>query len=187
MKLKNLLQSPLCLALCLNLAFLLVCLAVCGLHRGSLDDYFMSAMITGAYGGEFDPHTLFVNGAYAYFLKPFYAFFPKVGWYFIFELLSAFAAFTVFVYFMLRQVGGKLGIALSVFLLACLAPDFYLQAALPSVRPYRLLRRFFCSILATANGGSCGLSLAGCSLSWASFSARRVSSWGCRSWRLRLR
>lgn len=116
-------------AICLNLAFLLVCLAVCGLHRGSLDDYFMSAMITGAYGGEFDPHTLFVNGAYAYFLKPFYAFFPKVGWYFIFELLAAFAAFTVFVYFMLRQVGGKLGIAFSVFLLACLAPDFYLQAA----------------------------------------------------------
>ncbi|WP_297945761.1 hypothetical protein [uncultured Fibrobacter sp.] len=113
----------------LNLAFLLVCLAVCGLHRGSLDDYFMSAMITGAYGGEFDPHTLFVNGAYAYFLKPFYAVFPKIGWYFIFELLAAFAAFTVFGYFMLRQVGGKLGIALSVFLLACLAPDFYLQVA----------------------------------------------------------
>ena len=122
-------QNPFPLAVCLNLAFLLVCLAVCGLHRGSLDDYFMSAMITGAYGGEFDPHTLFVNGVYAYFLKPFYAVFPKVGWYFIFELLSAFAAFTVFVYFMLRQVGGKLGVALSVFLLACLAPDFYLQAA----------------------------------------------------------
>lgn len=117
------------LALCLNLVILLVCLAVCGLHRGSLDDYFMSAIVTGTYGGEFDPHILFVNGVYAYFLKPFYSLFPSVGWYFIFELLSAFAAFTVFVYFMLRQVGGKLGIALSVFLLACLAPDFYLQAA----------------------------------------------------------
>jgi len=129
MKLRDSLQSPFIAAFCLNLAFLLVCLAVCGFHRGSLDDYFMSAVITGAYGGEFDPHTLFVNGAYAYFLKPFYALFPEVGWYFIFELLGAFAAFTVFVYFMLRQVGGKLGVALSVFLLACLAPDFYLQAA----------------------------------------------------------
>ena len=121
--------SPFFVAFGLNLAFLLVCLAVCGLHRGSLDDYFMSAIITGAYGGEFDPHTLFVNGAYAYFLKPFYALCSTLNWYFYFELFSAFASFTVFVYFMLRQVGGKLGLVLSAFLLACLAPDFYLQAA----------------------------------------------------------
>lgn len=89
----------------------------------------MSAVITGAYGGEFDPHTLFVSGTYAYFLKPFYGICASLNWYFIFEFLSAFAAFTVFVYFMLRQVGGKLGVAFSAFLLACLAPDFYLQAA----------------------------------------------------------
>lgn len=116
-------------ALCLNLLFLLLCLGVGGIHFGSLDDFFMSAVVTGAYGGEFDSHTLFVNGAYAYFLKPFYALCSSLNWYFIFELLSAFASFTVFVFFMLRQVGGKLGLALSIFLLACLAPDFYLQTA----------------------------------------------------------
>ena len=126
---QRLASSPFIAALCLNLAFLLVCLGVCGLHMGSLDDYFMSVVITGAYGGEFDPHTLFVNGAYAYFLKPFYGICASLNWYFVFELLSAFSAFTVFVYFMLRQVGGKLGVALSAFLLACLTPDFYLQAA----------------------------------------------------------
>lgn len=116
-------------ALCLNLLFLLLCLGVGGIHFGSLDDFFMSAVVTGTYGGEFDPHTLFVNGAYAYFLKPFYVFCSTINWYFIFEMLSAFASFTVFVYFMLRRVSGKLGLALSAFLLACLAPDFYLQVA----------------------------------------------------------
>ena len=121
--------SPFLRALCLNLAFFLLCLGVCGVRMGSLDDFFMSAIVTGAYGGEFDPHTLFVNGAYAYFLKPFYALCSTLNWYFIFELLSAFASFTVFVYFMLKQVSGKLGLALSAFLLASLAPDFYLQAA----------------------------------------------------------
>lgn len=121
------LQGPFLQAVCLNLVFLLLCLGVGGVHSGSLDDYFMSAIITGAYGGEFDPHTLFVNGAYAYFLKPFYVLFPWVGWYFIFEMLSVLAAFMVFTYFMLRQVGDKLGVALSCFLLVCLAPDFYLQ------------------------------------------------------------
>ena len=87
-------------ALCLNLLFLLLCLGVGGMHFGSLDDFFMSAVVTGAYGGEFDPHTLFVNGTYAYFLKPFYGMCSTLNWYFIFELLSAFASFTVFVYFM---------------------------------------------------------------------------------------
>lgn len=129
MKLKILLQRPFCLALGMNLLFLLVCLGIGGIHFGSLDDYFMSTVITGAYGSEFDPHTLFVNGAYAYFLRPFYWLLPSVSWYFVFELLSVFSSFTVFVYFILLRVNGKLGIALSLFLLACLVPDFYLQLA----------------------------------------------------------
>lgn len=137
----KILRSPLTRALCLNLAFLVLCLGVGGVHFGSMDDYFMSAIVTGAYGGEFDVHTLFVNGAYAFFLKPFYALFPGVGWYFIFELLSVFASFTVFTYFMLRQVGGKLGVALSVFVLACLVPDYYLELAFTQ-----------CSAAATAAG-----------------------------------
>ena len=118
---------PFVVALCLNMAFLVVCLGIGGVHFGSMDDYFMSTIVTGAYGGEFDAHTLFVNGAYAYFLKPFYELFPSVGWYFIFELLAEFASFTVFTYFILRQVDCSFGLVLSVFLLACVAPDFYLR------------------------------------------------------------
>lgn len=129
MKFRSALQQPFCRALCLNLVFLFLCLGNGGIHVGSLDDYFMSAMVSGAYGGEFDPHILFVNGAYAYFLKPFYWLFPSVGWYYIFQLISVFAAFTVFTYFMLRQVGGRLGAALSVFVLACLASDLYVNVA----------------------------------------------------------
>lgn len=136
-----LLQSPFCRALCLNLAFLLLCLGIGGVHFGSMDDYFMSAIVTGAYGGEFDPHTLFVNGAYAYFLKPFYSLFPSVGWYFIFELVAVFASFTAFAYFALRQIEGRLGIVLSVFLLACLTSDFYLELSFTQ-----------CAAVATAAG-----------------------------------
>jgi len=122
-------QRPFYLALCLNILFLLLCLGIGGIHFGSLDDYIMSTVVTGAYGGEFDPHTLFVNGAYAYFLRPFYLVFPGVGWYFIFELLSVFASFVVFTYFLLKRVPGKIGLALSCILLASLVPDYYLQLA----------------------------------------------------------
>ena len=74
------LKSSLSVAFCLNLVFLLLCLGIGGVHFGSMDDYFMSAIVTGAYGGEFDVHTLFVNGAYAFFLKPFCWLCPAVSW-----------------------------------------------------------------------------------------------------------
>lgn len=96
------------------------------MHTGSLDDFFMSSIVTGAYGGGFDPHILFVNGAFAFFLKPFYALFPGVGWYYLFELLAVFASFTAIEYFVLDRVNGKFGIAVAVLLLACLAPDYYM-------------------------------------------------------------
>ena len=122
-------RNVFCQALCLNLFFLFLCLGVGGFHAGSLDDYFMSAMVTGAYGGEFDSHILFVNGLYAYLLKPFYCLFPSVGWYYIVQAVSVFAAFTVFIYFILRRICGRLGVVLSLFLLACLGTDFYLNVA----------------------------------------------------------
>ncbi len=120
-------KSPLFLALCLNLFFLFLYLAFGQIRHGSLDDYFMSSVLTGAYGGKYDVHMYFVNSAYGYFLKPFYWLFPKVGWYFIFELVGTFAAFTTFTYFIIRRLGGKYGIFVSALLLASLTPDFYFQ------------------------------------------------------------
>ena len=120
-------KSPLFLALCLNLFFLFLYLAFGQVRHGSLDDYFMSSVLTGAYGGEYDVHMYFVNSAYGYFLKPFYWLFPKVGWYFIFELVGTFAAFTVYSFFLIRKLGDKWGGLLSALLLASLTPDFYFQ------------------------------------------------------------
>lgn len=120
-------KSPFVIAFCLNILFFLLYLFLGQVKHGSLDDYFMSSVLTGAYGGEYDVHMYFVNAAYGYFLKPFYWLFPKVGWYFIFELLGTFAAFTSISYFLIRQQGLKWGVALSALLLASLTPDFYFQ------------------------------------------------------------
>lgn len=114
-------------AIFLNLFFLFLYLVFGQVRHGSLDDYFMSSVLTGAYGGEYDVHMYFVNSAYGYFLKPFYWLFPKVGWYFIFELLGTFAAFTTFTYFVIRRMGIKYGSIVSSVLLAALTPDFYFQ------------------------------------------------------------
>ena len=120
-------RSPPFLALLLNLFFLILYFAFGIVRHGSLDDYFMSSVLTGAYGGAYDVHTYFVGSAYGYFLKPFYWLFPKVGWYFIFELAGTFAAFTTFTYFLIQRMGTKMGVALSTLLLASLTPDFYFQ------------------------------------------------------------
>lgn len=120
-------KSPFLHAICLNLFFLFLYIAFGQIRHGSLDDYFMSSVLTGAYGGEYDVHMYFVNSAYGCFLKPFYWLFPKVGWYFIFELIGTFTAFTTLIYFVIRQLGPKYGIPLSSILLASLTPDFYFQ------------------------------------------------------------
>lgn len=107
--------------------FLALCLGIGGIHYGCLDDFFMAAIVTGAYGGNFDPHTLFVNGAYAFFLKPFYSLAPNVGWYSIFQFFSVFISFSIAVYCLLQRIKGTAGFLISICLLAALTPAFYLQ------------------------------------------------------------
>lgn len=114
-------------ALGLNFIFFLLYLAFGVVRHGSLDDYFMSSVLTGAYGAEYDVHMYFVNSAYGFFLKPFYLLFPKIGWYFIFELAGTFAAFTVYTYALIQNLGKKIGIPVAAVLLAALTPDFYFQ------------------------------------------------------------
>ena len=120
-------HGPLIVALLANLFFFSLYLFLGVICYGSLDDYFMSSILTGAYGSNYDVHMYFVNSAYGYFLKPFYLLFPKVGWYFLFELAGTFAAFTVFSYFIIRKLGHKFGLLLSLILLAAVTPDFYFR------------------------------------------------------------
>ena len=120
-------KCPLFWAVSLNILFFLLYLFLGQVRHGSLDDYFMSSVLTGAYGGEYDVHMYFVNSAYGYFLKPFYWLFPKVGWYFIFELLGTFAAFTTYTYVLIKKMGLRYGVPLSLLLLASFTPDFYFQ------------------------------------------------------------
>lgn len=120
-------KNKLFIALCLNLFFLSIYFAFGQIRHGSLDDYFMSSVLTGAYGSKYDAHLYFVNSAYGYFLKPFYFLFPQIGWYFIFELLGTFAAFVIFSYCIIQRLGTKWGFALTALVLATLTPDFYFQ------------------------------------------------------------
>ena len=121
-------------ALCINVFFLAVFVVLGVLRYGALDDYFMSTVLTGAYGSEFDPHLVFVNGVLAYCLMPLYYLFPSVGWFYIFEMSSIFGAFTLFSYCLIKQLGFRLGVPLAV-LLSAVAVEFYASVSFTICAP----------------------------------------------------
>lgn len=126
---KKLGNSPLFLAISMNVIFLALCLIAGNGKFESLDDYFMSAVLTGAYGGKYDVHMYFVNVVYGYFLRPFYAILPSVGWYTIFQTFTVFASFSSLCFVAIERYGKKLGIMIAFMLLICVSPDFYLHVA----------------------------------------------------------
>ncbi len=110
-----------------NLLALLISMAANGWKYESCDDYFMHSVLTGAYGGEYNLHLYFVNAAYAIFLKPFYALFPAIGWYHIFESIATLASFYAISFILVKHCGNKLGGILALLLFACISLDFYLH------------------------------------------------------------
>lgn len=126
---KKISASPLFLALCVNVVALAISLVIGSGKFCSLDDYFMSSVLTGAYGGEYDVHMYFVNVVYGYLLRPFYMLLPNIGWYSVFQTFSVFASFTAMCAVAIARFGKKLGVMLAVMMLVCVSPDFYLHVA----------------------------------------------------------
>ena len=110
----------------INLFFLVLCLIFGDLKFGAIDDYFMAARLTGAFGTEYNPHLIFVNAIYGYALLPLYHLFPKIGWYYIGEIFSVFLSFTVIGYVLLQRCGERWGSILATLFTAMFASDFYL-------------------------------------------------------------
>ena len=109
-----------------NLFFLVLCLVFGDIKFGAVDDYFMAAVLTGAHGTDYNPHLLFVNAIYGYALLPLYHLFPRVGWYYIGELLALFVSFMAIGYVLLRRCGERWGLLLATLFTAMFASDFYL-------------------------------------------------------------
>ena len=127
--LKKLSTMPFLFALGMNVIILAVCLILGNGKYSSLDDYFMSSVLTGAYGSEYDVHLYFINVIYGYFLKPFYILFPQIGWYAIFELVSVFMSFTAMSYVIIKRFGSKLGCSIAALFLTCVSIDVYMNTA----------------------------------------------------------
>ncbi len=113
-------------SLVINLFFLALCLIFGDVQFGAIDDYFMAARLTGAFGTDYNPHLIFVNAIYGYALLPLYHLFPKIGWYYIGEMFSVFLSFTVIGYVLLQRCGERWGVIFATLFTALFASDFYL-------------------------------------------------------------
>jgi hypothetical protein len=113
-------------AILINVFFLALCLFFGKLQYGALDDFFMAGVLTGIHGDAYNPHLYFVNALYGYALLPFYHLFPKIGWYYIFEMFGLFVSFVLISYVLIKRVGFNLGVCAAIVLLSMLCSDFYL-------------------------------------------------------------
>jgi hypothetical protein len=87
----------------------------------------MHSVLTGAYGSDYNIHLYFINSIYAYFLHPFYVFFPKIGWFSLFEKAIVFLSFSVILHTVLQYRKSKWILLCVILLELCVALDFYLH------------------------------------------------------------
>ena len=122
-------RNHLCIlvALAINVFYLIICFAFCGKpYFGAVDDYFMARTLEGVFGDSYNVHLTFVNVLYGYFLLPFYHLFPKIGWYYIGEIAEVFVSFSIISFVLIKKMGMRWGIVLSLLFTLFFARDFYL-------------------------------------------------------------
>ena len=121
------LRSKLFCAMLIPVAFFFLYLAYYGFRDEGLDDFFMAATLSGAYGLKYRVYMLFVNVLYGYMLLPLYALFPSVNWYNVGEALLSLCAMGTVVYVLLWKAGRRAGFLLGVLFCAVFCKDMFLE------------------------------------------------------------
>lgn len=116
----------LAIATALNLFFMAICFYFGVARYGALDDYFMGAILSGAFGDAPDTHLFFVNTLYAKLLVPFYKVFPQVGWYYLSLVAAVFVSFSTITFLLLKKLGIRVGVLVSTVFISLFCEDQYL-------------------------------------------------------------
>ncbi len=125
-ELKKLSHHHLGLAIGINLFFLIMILVFCEVKYEVSDDFVMASILSGAYGGELNPHMIFINVLWGYFLMPLYRIFPGISWYLIGQLFLCFLSFTAVTYMLLERLEIWMALVLSVVFITSFSNDAYI-------------------------------------------------------------
>lgn len=124
-EIKKVYKNNLFIAIGINIIFLSCVLLFCDIKYEVSDDFVMASIMSGAYGGDFNPQLIFVNTVVGYILLPLYHLFPQVSWYLVFQLFLCFFAFVLVTYMLLERNGKPVGVLLSIFLITFFSDDVY--------------------------------------------------------------
>lgn len=118
---------PLFTAIVINIIFLMLVLVFCEVKYETSDDYIMAAIMSGSYGNQPNPHMIYINILWGYFLLPFYYAFPQISWYLVFQLFLCFCSFTVITYVLFRNIDSMVALLVSVLFITFFSDDAYLM------------------------------------------------------------
>lgn len=113
-------------AVFLNIIVLEFVLVFCEIKYETSDDYIMSKIVSGAYGGEHNPHLIYINIIVGFFLKIMYAVVPQISWYLILQLGISLVGCTAFTYVILKRMPFVWGYFFAVVFLLVFAKDLYI-------------------------------------------------------------
>jgi hypothetical protein len=121
------LRSKIFIAALIPVVFFFFYLAYYGFRSEGLDDFFMAATLSGAYGLKYRVYMLFVNVLYGYALLPLYSLFPAVSWFNIGDALCAIMALATFVFILLEKFGRRLGSLVGIVFCAVFCKQLFLE------------------------------------------------------------
>lgn len=119
-------KSDVCLAILVNVLFLISILLFCDIKYEVSDDFVMAAIMSGAYGDAPNPHMIFINILWGYLMLPFYYLFPNVSWYLIFQLGLILISLVLVSYMLLKKLNRPMAFLLIIILLTFFADDAYI-------------------------------------------------------------
>ena len=118
-------EHPLLLAFLLNLASFLFRIIFFEAKYEVSDDYFIDAVLSGAFGNGYDPDLLFGNIILGYVLVFFYKLFPVISFYFVLLLLLGFLSVTAILFILFKKKINAVTVCMAVVFLCFLTDDLY--------------------------------------------------------------
>ena len=118
-------EHPLLLAFLLNLAAFLFRIIFFDVKYEVSDDYFIDAVLSGAFGNGYDPDLLFGNIILGYVLVFFYKLFPVISFYFVLLLALGFVSVTAILFILFKKKINAVTVCMAVVFLCFLTDDLY--------------------------------------------------------------
>lgn len=126
-RLVEILKSKAFIATALNVLFALFCVFCLVLKFEESDDFYLGAMLSGAFNGVPSAKILFVNVILGGILKCLYEMAPALNWFVILPVIAVCIASTLFCYALMARLGRSFGLAASLVFLCFFTEDQYVM------------------------------------------------------------